>query len=34
MQRACEKAGFRMRYDIQDAVTKAEIEVSADPAPV
>jgi len=30
MQRACEKAGFRLRYDIHDAVTKAEIDVSAD----
>ena len=33
MQRACEKAGFRLRYDIQDGVMKAEMEVTADPAP-
>jgi acetyltransferase len=33
MQRACEKAGFRLRYDIPDGVTKAEIDVSADSPP-
>jgi acetyltransferase len=28
-----EKAGFRLRYDIPDGVTKAEIDVSADSPP-
>jgi acetyltransferase len=31
MQRACEKAGFQLHYDIGDGVMKAEIHVSADP---